>query len=303
MNAIDEIKDENVRKVAVTLRSSGLASSETEAVRMAMMMTKTSQKVTQNFDEKNKAKANPFLPQQSGKQESQHTDIIYTVRKSSSVQEKPTKTEEKEEFIFGDVSEKETVQKKDIFKVDNEFEEVVVQEVIITKEAPKEAPKTVVIEAMPKTSPSGRPSMFVFGSRQAPQQAPVHENHVQSQAIHPVSPVQQTEAKPQVHVSSQMPSHEPVSNPSPTPVTAAGSAQMAFASLLGSAQKTQQQHQEPKPAVQSSPAQASSLSKPSEPAAAVSHECPRPIAHTPDPRANMMKEANVDLSKMFNVNK
>jgi hypothetical protein len=90
---------------------------------------------------------------------------------------------------------------------------------------------------------------------------------------------------------------------------------MAFASLLGDIQKVQAHHQEPKPAVQSSPAQASPSQKPVEvhqPEAqqvqqvASQHapqSAPRPMNHAPDPRANMMKGVDVDLTKMFNVNK
>lgn len=52
MNSIKDISDEKVRKLAETLRQSGLAASETEAVRMALNMTNTVKKVNQTFDEK-----------------------------------------------------------------------------------------------------------------------------------------------------------------------------------------------------------------------------------------------------------
>lgn len=52
MNPIDQLNDEKVRELARTLRSSGLAASETEAVRMAQSMTRTNSKVNQNFEDR-----------------------------------------------------------------------------------------------------------------------------------------------------------------------------------------------------------------------------------------------------------
>lgn len=326
MNAIQEIKDENVRKVAQTLRSSGLASSDTEAVRMATMMSRTSQKVTQNFDQRtghtNHASGFPSQPSVSSTQSAAPRAYSFIhVQASPSVQEIPRKTEEKEEFIFGDVQEKETAQKKDVYKVENEFEEVVSQEVIETKaeekQMPKyEAPKAVVSEQKSESKPAmfnGRPSMFGKGTmaENPTYFKPVQINDSSSSFAQEPAKKREIHVEP-VHsqpISQQMPSQKPASNPSPTPVTAASSAQMAFASLLGSAQRTQEKHQEQKPAVQTPSAQAS-YSKPAEAAPAVqqspaTHQQPARVVvnHVPDPRANMMKEANVDLSKMFNVNK
>lgn len=52
MNSIKDIFDEKVRRLAETLRQSGLAASETEAVRMALSMTNTGNRVNQTFDER-----------------------------------------------------------------------------------------------------------------------------------------------------------------------------------------------------------------------------------------------------------
>lgn len=52
MSDINKITDEKVRQLAATLRSSGLAASETEAIRMATSMTQTDSKVSKNFDER-----------------------------------------------------------------------------------------------------------------------------------------------------------------------------------------------------------------------------------------------------------
>ncbi len=53
MKSIKDIPENNVRKLAETLKSSGLAASETEAIRMAYNMAKTSSKATpSNTEEK-----------------------------------------------------------------------------------------------------------------------------------------------------------------------------------------------------------------------------------------------------------
>ena len=51
MGAIDKVLDDKVRKLANTLRSSGLAASDTEAIRMAKSMTNTESKVTRKESE------------------------------------------------------------------------------------------------------------------------------------------------------------------------------------------------------------------------------------------------------------
>lgn len=52
MNNIRDIQEESVRQLATTLKASGLAASETEAIRMAMSMSHTNNKVTQNFEDR-----------------------------------------------------------------------------------------------------------------------------------------------------------------------------------------------------------------------------------------------------------
>ena len=52
MGDLNKIKDESVRRLAETLRSSGLAASDGEAIRMAENMSRTGGKVSQNFEEK-----------------------------------------------------------------------------------------------------------------------------------------------------------------------------------------------------------------------------------------------------------
>jgi hypothetical protein len=52
MDKIDNVKDETIRTLAQTLKSSGLAASETEAIRMATNMAQTNTKVNNNFEER-----------------------------------------------------------------------------------------------------------------------------------------------------------------------------------------------------------------------------------------------------------
>lgn len=289
MNAIQEVKDEAIRKVAQTLRSSGLASSETEAVRMAMMMSKTSQRVTQNFDMKRQgATMGAHFHQEEEKKEEDYpviTNAFGSSRKITesrvqapfSVQEKPSKIEEKEEFILGDVQEESTAQKKDPFMVsDNEFEEVISQEVVGTKATPVARQEVQIHRA--------------FGQSNAPR---LHEQ----------------ESQAPVHEKPSTPMQRPIDS-TQAPLSAQSSAQMAFASLLGSAQKTQVHHQEARPAAAQEVVHSFSEAQVVQP---VQKQAPfqQPaslqnrvaINHAPDSRANLMKEANVDLSRMFNVNK
>jgi len=285
MNAIQEVKDEAIRKVAQTLRSSGLASSETEAVRMAMMMSKTSQKVTQNFNQKKEgATMNAHVSHVEEKEEEYprvsnafgSSRKITNVQEPFSVQEKPSKIEEKEEFIFGDVQEDKSAQEKDPFVLENEFEEVISQEIVETK-------------AKPVAMQAGQ-SPRAFGQ-------PAQREHVQT-------------SQAPVHEKPSTPMQRPIDS-TQAPLSAQSSAQMAFASLLGNAQKTQSNHQEAKPAVAQEHVQtfsenvqaAQPVSQQAVQAQQQAQPAPAVINHTPDPRANLMKEAHVDLSAMFNVNK
>ncbi|MCF7872119.1 hypothetical protein K9L97_03730 [Candidatus Woesearchaeota archaeon] len=52
MNKITDIQDQSVRQLAMTLRQSGLAASETEAIRMATAMSFTSNKVNKTFEDR-----------------------------------------------------------------------------------------------------------------------------------------------------------------------------------------------------------------------------------------------------------
>lgn len=52
MNRINELKDETIKTLATTLKESGLAASETEAIRMATNMAQTNQKANDTFEQR-----------------------------------------------------------------------------------------------------------------------------------------------------------------------------------------------------------------------------------------------------------
>lgn len=52
MNKIQDLKDETIRTLAQTLKESGLAASETEAIRMATNMAQTNKKANDTFEER-----------------------------------------------------------------------------------------------------------------------------------------------------------------------------------------------------------------------------------------------------------
>ncbi|MFP4567861.1 MAG: hypothetical protein ACLFN8_02870 [Candidatus Woesearchaeota archaeon] len=52
MNKIDDLKDETIRTLAQTLKTSGLAASESEAIRMATNMAQTNKKANTTFEER-----------------------------------------------------------------------------------------------------------------------------------------------------------------------------------------------------------------------------------------------------------
>ncbi|MGV8169293.1 MAG: hypothetical protein ACP5N3_04525 [Candidatus Nanoarchaeia archaeon] len=306
MNAIQEIKDEQIRKVAQTLRASGLAGSESEAVRMAMMMSKTSQRVTQNFEQKRESSTmgahshstTPTLNIMSSKGSntisfnSEPTESHVNV--ASSVQDEPRKYEEKEEFILGDVQELAPAQKKDPYKLENEFEEIVSQDLVETK---------------PKAAAPQKPMMFA--SSKPIQAAPVEKPA--AKAWQPPRPVQvATQSKPvfaqapvqgSIHHEESKQVSAPASAPSNAPVSAAQSSQNAFSILLGSAQQHPKYAEEVKAHSEPAPA------KPVEHVAAqqtIARPVQAPIAAPSaavSPQKKMMMEANVDISKMFNFNK
>jgi hypothetical protein len=310
MNAIQEVKDENIKKIAQTLKNSGLASSETEAVRMATAMSKTNQKVSQNFDEK---------------KDRNIMGLSFLNKEPPGEAPAPAKkVETTEEFIFGDVKEtKETrkaetkevpegikstndkSRKEDAFSVNNEFEEVITQDIIGAKAAPKQ-----------ETTEPWHPPRPVTAPKQDRLSAP--------------EPVHAAPAAP-------APAHAAPSAPQGTPVSAAQSSQNAFSLLLGSAQKNaayeeevrkhapQQQITQPTAVIQhkavetqhtvvaeqqeevsTTPAQAPRPTDGKAPAVPPSstqtalHSVAQPAV---SPQKKMMLEANVDITKMFNVNK
>ena len=92
MSGINSIKDENVRKVAQTLRSSGLAASDSEAERMAMSMVNTQRKIGEHTASKNNKEQKIVTTKNVESQES-----------TAPTQKEEVKTFEKEEEIPGTV--------------------------------------------------------------------------------------------------------------------------------------------------------------------------------------------------------
>ncbi len=268
MNAIQEVKDENIRKIAQTLRSSGLASSETEAIRMAMAMSKTSKKVTQNFDERNRFNtgasklnvaelANESAPSQSAAYSAapKVASFIVAAATSTPVTSAPAKrVEVQEEFIFG-----ETASKEDIFSVKNEFEEVVSQDIIGMKVAPTAtlaqvvAPVCVASVATPAPTASPRPvakGVYIQEPVKTPWHPPRPVTGVSKQTMMAVPKAEPLNLTPQkfnfsepatpvrsASVVSSVASTLASSTSSNTQVSATQSSQNAFSILLGSAQK------------------------------------------------------------------
>ncbi|MFA6073461.1 MAG: hypothetical protein WC758_05085 [Candidatus Woesearchaeota archaeon] len=266
MNAIQDIKDEEIRKIAQTLRTSGLASSESEAVRMAVMMSKTSQRVTQNFEQKRESSTMGLthLHKEAPVEVSKKTSFFNQA--TSSVQEKPKKIEEKEEFIFGDSQEpQKPVQRKDAFEVDKDFEEEISQDIISTKPLQQKpvhafAPSKVTFSAPAHAEPIVAAKM--------PEQ-------VRAQQSAPMSAAASAQSAFSILLGSAQKNpvyDEEVKKHTPAPVVAP---------VVHSAPT-----QVP-PSIQAKPVNVAPISQP----ASIS------------PQKKMMMESNVDLSKMFNFNK
>ncbi|MBC8495111.1 hypothetical protein H8D36_03090 [archaeon] len=90
----ENIKDEKIRTLASTLRSSGMASSDSEALRMAQEMSATVDKVQRSYDE-----------QESGSLESLDTDAIVERVAEKPVEAEPASAEPAPEPFNGKVNE------------------------------------------------------------------------------------------------------------------------------------------------------------------------------------------------------
>lgn len=129
MESIRSIQDESVRKLAETLKQSGLAASETEAIRMASSMTNTNSKVQQTFeDRKDKtimglSHLNKEYPKRNEdgtvRQAEQETTSEATHRSTSSFQRK----EDHSGFIEREI-------KKEMISNEEGHEEFIEQEIV-----------------------------------------------------------------------------------------------------------------------------------------------------------------------------
>jgi len=321
MNAIQEVKDESIRKVAQTLRASGLAMSETEAVRMATMMSRTSQKVTQNFDsKKNGATMSTHFNEGSNNSSNSFATPTH-INASSSVQEKPRKIEEKEEFIFGDIQEQSNAQKKDVYSMDNEFEEVVAQDIIGVKPVEKHIeekpiaapvharPTPVTITTSPISSQGSSQMAFSFMLGEAQKNA-AYEEEIRKHTPQPAAPTAQARPAMPVHAApvsaptKPAPAYNHNPRPFPQPVPKATVQRPVVEAPDKSSLRLPVEVQtEPKQAAV--PVQASVTSPaPVQARPVMPVRAPVGVAASPvSPQKKMMQEANVDLSKMFNFNK
>lgn len=141
MKSIKDIPDESIRRLAETLRSSGLAASETEAIRMAMGMARTSTKVTETASKSNES--------ETPKEEEPKTTIVEEPKQEQAEErETPVKQETKEsmeedEFIEQEIitsrTESKTVEKEQPAPVveENDDQPETTQEIPVNKSSEK----------------------------------------------------------------------------------------------------------------------------------------------------------------------
>lgn len=138
MSGINNIQDEKIRQVAMTLKQSGLAASETEAIRMATSMTSTNSKVQQAFQDKKER--NIMGLAYLRKQPEQHT----TTPEQMTAQKIPVRIEEEEVAVklpsstTAPLSQDNKAENLNL-DLDNE-QEFLVQDVIKSDELPKPTP-------------------------------------------------------------------------------------------------------------------------------------------------------------------
>lgn len=98
MSMINKLQDERIRKLAQTLRDSGLAASDSEAIRMAEGMAKTEAKITKKEPVVEEEK--PVIRQEQPKQE---FNSGFSVPNTTSIQENVAKEESVQEDIPGSI--------------------------------------------------------------------------------------------------------------------------------------------------------------------------------------------------------
>ena len=138
MSGINNIQDEKMRQLAMTLKQSGLAASETEAIRMATSMTSTNSKVQQTFQDRKER--NVMGLKYLRKQPEQQT----TTPEQMTAQKIPVRIEEEEIAVrhqtptTAPLSQDNEDKNLDL-DLENE-QEFLVQDVIKSEELPKPAP-------------------------------------------------------------------------------------------------------------------------------------------------------------------
>ncbi len=114
MNSINDINNEKVRNLAKTLRESGLAVSETEAIRMAKSMTQTESAISKKAtDKSHESKEKVLREPEEPKKESSEEEIPKTVEKyeQNLIKDKP------QESVVQQKQEQKQEEEPDLSKV------------------------------------------------------------------------------------------------------------------------------------------------------------------------------------------
>lgn len=172
MNTIKDIQDPSVRKLAETLKQSGLAASETEAIRMASNMSNTNSKVNQVFEERRGktvmglSHLNKEAPKQSAEPQTEESEN----RPEQSLKNTENHSPAQSPADYEDSDPSEQVIKQEI--VEQPHEEPAIQEQKekpVQEEVKVEEPAPSQEETQPEHS---KPSPSV----QTPEKAPAKKN-------------------------------------------------------------------------------------------------------------------------------
>jgi hypothetical protein len=153
MDRINDLKDETIKTLAQTLKTSGLAASETEAIRMATNMAQTNKKVNTTFEDRKEKNIMglSFLHKEYKKKEPQ----TETIQEEAYAQEETTKPTQENEGCEGCECSHENYEESlneekplnELFEVETK-DEFIEQELI--KEDIAETTKEIPTQTKPK---------------------------------------------------------------------------------------------------------------------------------------------------------
>jgi len=168
MESIRSIQNESVRKLAETLKQSGLAASETEAIRMATSMSNTGNKVQQTFEDR-KDKTIMGLSHLDKPQPKKEVTIKEPIQETDSTSQASSSFQRKEDnsgFIEKEVS-------REMISNEDEHEEFIEQE-IVTSEINESAPAQKEFE--PEVVAEQKPDVQESSESLQAQKAPPRKN-------------------------------------------------------------------------------------------------------------------------------